>query len=134
MARTEHLPIYKSAYGLCLYIERIVGCFSVSNKYFIGIDLEDTARKVLKLVVRANSLRDKEKTLQQLGEEIDEIQILLSLCDDLSVFPDLKSLEQATSLVTEIAKQNDSWLKSQGLGHRQDRKAVRKVLAGSTVR
>jgi len=28
MARTEHLPIYKAAYDLCLYFEQIVRNFS----------------------------------------------------------------------------------------------------------
>ena len=54
MAQTEHLPICKSAYDLCLYFEKIVINFSRYHKYSIGSDLRDVAREVLKLVVRAN--------------------------------------------------------------------------------
>jgi len=52
MARTEHLPIYKQAYDLCLYLEQVVHGFSRYHKYSIGSDLRDTSRGVLKLVVR----------------------------------------------------------------------------------
>ena len=54
MAYTEHLPIYKGAYDLCLWLEQVVGGFSRYHKYSLGSDLRDGARRVLKLVVRAN--------------------------------------------------------------------------------
>ena len=57
MARTEHLPIYKQAYDLCLYIEQVVRGFARYDKYTIGTDLRDTARRMLKLLVRANARR-----------------------------------------------------------------------------
>ena len=38
MAQTEHLPIYKAAYDLCLYFEKVVQGFSRSHKYTIGAD------------------------------------------------------------------------------------------------
>ena len=59
MAQTEHLPIYKSTYDLCLYLEGVVHNFSRYHKYTLGADLRDGARRVLKLVVRANARRDK---------------------------------------------------------------------------
>lgn len=33
MARSEHLPIYKAAYDLCLYFEQVVHGFSRYHKY-----------------------------------------------------------------------------------------------------
>ena len=54
MAQTEHLPIYKAAYDCCLYFEQLVRNFSRYHKYSIGQDLCDGARRVLKLIVRAN--------------------------------------------------------------------------------
>jgi hypothetical protein len=58
MARSEHLPIYKASYDLCLYFEQVVRGFSRYHKYSLGGDLRDGARCVLKLVVRANARRD----------------------------------------------------------------------------
>ncbi|MBI1816546.1 MAG: four helix bundle protein [Deltaproteobacteria bacterium] len=59
MARSDHLPIYKRAYDLCLYIEQVVHSFSRYHKYTIGSDLRDTARRILTRIVRANARRDK---------------------------------------------------------------------------
>lgn len=113
MAQTEHLPIYKSAYDMCLYIEKIVLNFSRYHKYSIGADLRDGAREVLKLVVRANSRRDKIQTLLLLREELEELKVLIRLCHDVKTFNNLNSFQHSTGLVTEIAKQNEGWLKSQ---------------------
>lgn len=133
MAQAEHLPIYKSAYDLCLYFEQVVRNFSRYHKYSIGADLRDSARKVLKLVVRANSRRDKEQTLLELREELEELKVLLRLCHDAKAFPNFNSFEHAIGLVTEIAKQNEGWLKSQGQSRGQDRRAMPRGLAGSSV-
>ncbi len=50
MAQTEHLPIYKAAYDLCLYLEQVVHGFSRYHKYSLGADLRDGARRTLKLL------------------------------------------------------------------------------------
>jgi len=36
MARSEHLPIYKAAYDLCLYLQQVVRGFSRYHKYGLG--------------------------------------------------------------------------------------------------
>ena len=43
MARTDHLPIYKASYDLCLYFEQVVRNFSRYHKYSLGADLGDGA-------------------------------------------------------------------------------------------
>jgi len=50
MANTEHLPIYKSSYDLCLYLEQAVHSFSRYHKYSMRADLRDGARRLLKLI------------------------------------------------------------------------------------
>ena len=77
MAYTEHLPIYKSAYDLCLWLEQVVRGFSRYHKYSLGSDLRDGARRVLKLVVRANARREKVPVLLELREELEELKVLL---------------------------------------------------------
>ena len=44
MAQYEHLPIYKNAFDLLLYFEKIVANFSRYNKYTHGNALRNTAR------------------------------------------------------------------------------------------
>ena len=41
MARTEHLPICKASYDLCLCLEQVVHGFSRYHKYTLGTDLRD---------------------------------------------------------------------------------------------
>lgn len=50
MAQYEHLPIYKKAYDLTLYFEKIVRNFSRYDKYTIGADLRQLSREVLRLI------------------------------------------------------------------------------------
>ncbi len=79
MAQTEHLPIYKRTYDLCLYLEQVVHNFSRYHKYALGADLRDGARRALKLVVRANARHDKVPVLLQLREELEELKVLMRL-------------------------------------------------------
>ena len=39
MAQSEHLPIYKRGYELCLYLEQVVRGFSRSNAYTSAISV-----------------------------------------------------------------------------------------------
>src|SRR5262249_47653603 len=121
MAQTEPLPIYKSTYDLCLYLEQVVHNFSRYHKYALGADLRDGARRALTLVVRANGRRDKTPVLLQLREELEELKVLVRLGQDVKAFPTFKSFEHTITLVVEIAKQNEGWLKSQRQGHGQNR-------------
>ena len=45
MAQSEHLPIYKAAYDLCLYVEQVVHGFSRYHKYSLGTDLRAGSRR-----------------------------------------------------------------------------------------
>ena len=104
--------------------------FSRYQKYSIGQDLRDGARRALRLVVRANSRRDRVPVLLELREELEELKVLLRLCHDVKGFSNFKSFEYAITQVTEIAKQNEGWLKSQSRGGGQNRRAMPSRLAG----
>ena len=67
MARYEHLPIYKKAMELAIYLQHSVRNFSRYNKYSIGTDLRSLSRKIMLLIIRANSARDKERHLVELS-------------------------------------------------------------------
>ena len=129
MARSEHLPIYKASYDLCLYVEQVVRNFSRYHKYTIGAHLREGALRILRLVVRANARRDKAPILLRLREETEELKVLLRLCHDVKAFPNFNSFEHAIGLVTDIAKQNEGWLKSQQQGHGQNRRVMLTQLA-----
>lgn len=107
--------------------------FSRYQKYSIGQDLRDGARRALRLVVRANSRRDRVPVLLELREELEELKVLLRLGHDVKGFSNFNSFEYAITRVTEIAKQNDGWLKSQSRGGGQNRLAMPSRLAGPSV-
>lgn len=58
MARYEHLPIYKKAMELSVYLEGVVANFSRYHKYAIGAELRGQARAILRLIIEANSAGD----------------------------------------------------------------------------
>ena len=66
MAKYEHLPIYHEAFKFLIYCETIVKNFSRYHKYTHGSDLRDTARRVLKLIIRANNSLEKSPVLEEL--------------------------------------------------------------------
>ena len=132
MAQSEHLPIYKAAYDLCLYFEQVVRNFSRYHKYSLGQELRDGARRVLKLVVRANARQDKATVLLRIREEVEELKVLLRLCHDAKAFASFGSFEHAVARVTDIARQNEGWLKSQQ-GRGQNRRAMPDGLAGPSA-
>jgi hypothetical protein len=132
-ARSEHLPIYKASYDLCLYLDQIVRNFSRYHKYAIGTHLREGALRVLRLVVRANSRVDKLPVLLRLREELEELKVLLRLCHDAKAFANFNSFERSIVLVTEIAKQNEGWLKSQREGRGRNRPAMPAGLAGPSA-
>jgi hypothetical protein len=134
VAQSEHLPIYKAAYDLCLYFEQVVRHFSRYHKYSLGADLRDASRRVLRLVVRANAQRDKRAVLLEIREELEELKVLLRLGHDAKAFPSFNSFEHAITLVTGIAKQNEGWLKSQqSQGRGQNRRVMLSELAESSA-
>ena len=124
MAQSDHLPIYKRGYELCLYMEQVVRGFSRSNKYGLGDELRAGARRALSLVVRANSRREREPVLLALREELEALKVGLRLAHDLKAFANFKSFEHAISLVVDMAKQNEGWLKSQQFGPGPNRRAM----------
>jgi hypothetical protein len=124
MAQAEHLPIYKRSYDLCLHLEQVVRGFSRYHKYTLGADLRDGARRVLKLIVRANARRDKVPLLLDVREEVEQLKVVLRLSQDVKAFASFGAFEQAIGQVVEIAKQNEGWLRSQRQGHGQSRRAM----------
>lgn len=46
MARYEHLPIYKTAMDLPVYVEQVVRNFSRYHKYMLGSDLRQQSREL----------------------------------------------------------------------------------------
>ena len=143
MAQTEHLPtlryplsrysgqVYKAAsprYGLWPTRGNRPPCTLSSEPERayrrVGQDLRDGARRVLKLVVRANARYDKAPVLRAIREEVEEPLDtafgLLGAVGDRGLrvaWSAYRGVEHGIRLVADIARQNEGWLKSQRQGH-----------------
>ena len=62
--------------------------------------------------------------LLELREEVEQLKVILRLCQDVEAFANFKAFENAIGKAVEIAKQNEGWLKQQRQGHGQNRRAM----------
>ena len=79
MARYEHLPIYKKAMEVAVYMEKVVAGFSRYHKYTLGTDLRNKSREIVSLIVKANSLQNKLAIIHDLRGQLEVIMILKRL-------------------------------------------------------
>jgi hypothetical protein len=98
MAYTEHLPIYKAAYDLCLWLEQVVRGFPRHHKYAIGSGLREGSRRILRLVVCSNARSDKTPVLLELREEIEELKAMLRLRHNSKGFAGIAALRKRINL------------------------------------
>lgn|SRR5574341_557498 len=82
MSQYEHLPIYRKAMDLAVYIENVVRGFSKYHKYTLGTDLRNLSRAVVRLIIRANSERDRLATLSTLRDTIEELKVCMRICKE----------------------------------------------------
>jgi len=116
MALHENLPIYKKALDLVIYFEKIVRNFSRYHKYTVGTELRDLSREILKLIIKANSVKNKREILLKVREKVEELKILIKICKEIAAFRSFKYFEYSMRSAVNIAKQNEGWLKSQNQG------------------
>jgi hypothetical protein len=113
MARYEHLPIYKTAMDLTIYLEQVVRNFSRYHKYTLGSDLRQQSRELVTVIIRANSRREKLPVLAELRERLEGLQVLLRIGQEVQAFQKFSAYGRATELVVALSRQNEGWIKSQ---------------------
>ena len=116
MARYEHLPIYKAAMDLAICLDSVVGQFSRYHKYTTGQDLRNLSREILKLVIRANSARDKAELLPELVTQCETLKTLLFFAKEIKAIQSFKAFQQASSMEVVLCRQSEGLLKSSRKG------------------
>jgi len=112
MAYYEHLPIYKKAMETALYFENTVRNFSRYNKYTLGTEMRTKSRDIVKLVIKANSSRNKLPLLYELREHIEELKILIRISKESKAFHNFNSFKHAIECTVSVSKQNEGWIRS----------------------
>ena len=113
MARYEHLPIYKKALDVAVHFEKTVAGFSRYHKYTLGADLRNKSREVIRIILRANSSRERLPDLLELRAVLEELLLLVRLAKEVKAFANFKDFQQASMLATDISRQSEGWLRSQ---------------------
>ena len=116
MARYEHLPMYKKAMDLTIYLEQVVRNFSRYHKYTLGSELRQKSREIVGLIIRANSAADKLPALLQLRDSLEGLQVLNRIGKEVKAFSRLDAYLFAATLVVDLSRQNEGWIKSQRRG------------------
>ncbi len=112
MARYEHLPIYKKAMELGLYLQETVRNFSRYNKYTIGSDLRNLSLDIIKRVIRANSSRNKTELLEELVAQCETLKIMIVFAKEAKAFNNFKNFQHAAGLAANLCRQSEGWLQS----------------------
>ncbi|KPA09676.1 hypothetical protein MHK_010124 [Candidatus Magnetomorum sp. HK-1] len=112
MAKYEHLPIYKKAMELSIYTHNMVQKFSRYNKYAIGADIRQETYEIIKLIVRANTEKQKIPILKELVLHCEMFKNMLILAKEVKAFQNFSSFQQAASMASVLCKQSQGWLNS----------------------
>ena len=112
MARYEHLPIYKKAMDLAVYIENAVKGFSRYHKYSIGADLRNLTRRVVTLIISANSKEDRLAELLTLRDTIEELKVVIRICKEIKAFRSFTSYQNAAESAVDLSRQSEGWIRS----------------------
>lgn len=114
MARYNHLPIYRQAQELMVYVETVVRGFSRYHKYTIGTRLRESTWQVLTLIVKANNtpVAERRPLLVQLRDAVAEVDIALTTAKELKAFTKHQAYVNAARMAIDIGRQSEGWLKS----------------------
>jgi len=112
MAQYEHLPIYKKAFDVTVFIENSVRHFSRYHKYTLGTDLRNLSREVVRLIVTANSEREKIATLTRLRDTLEELKLTVRICKEVKAYKNFNTFKHLVEEIVLLSRQCEGWLRS----------------------
>ena len=114
MAQYSHLPIYNKAYGILREFYVRVPKFGKQYKYFLGNDLIKYAVEIIKIIIKANSERDKKRRtelIEYLCLTTEMLITQLRIANELRQLGGQKSYLYLSELVVDLSKQAEGWKK-----------------------
>jgi len=109
----EKLPIYKKSLELNVYFEKVVKNFDRHHKHVIGADLRNLSRRVVVLVSKANIRATRVQYLAEAIERLEELKIVIRVCQELRIFKSARSFEFSSKSVIDLLKQCEGWKNGQ---------------------
>jgi len=117
------IPFFSGVYDLTVHLEKIVRNFGRYHKYTLGTDLRNKSRGILEKINEANNARDDRAAhLLELRQELESFKVLARLCHESGAFASTRSYLHVAERITNLARQNEGWLKkTQGQGHQRQK-------------
>jgi len=113
---------------LGLALQGVVAKFSRYNKYSIGHDLRQIARRIIQLVVRANSTENgRTEVLRELVENCEMLKTMLIFAKECKAFDNFSVFARLSAMAVRLNKQSEGWVQSskKGLNHQPPFRADR---------
>ena len=101
---------------MTIYIENMGRGFSKYHKYTLGTDLRNISREVVRLIIKANSDREKHVTLCVLRDTIEELKVTIRICKEVKAFKNFSAFKHAVEEAINLSKQSEGWIKSSTRG------------------
>lgn len=121
----SRLGIYRAMYRLALHIEECAKKFKRADKYTIGAELRHAARLLVCKIRKINRIKDEEKIayLDKLKDELDDLDVTLSMCGELSVFSSYGEWFSAVEMLSDVSEQLKKLTKY--FNERQNQRGIR---------
>jgi hypothetical protein len=82
------------------------------HKYTLGTEMRNQSRAVVGLIIRANSERDRQSTLEALRDEIEQLKVTIRIANVVKAFRNFNSFTVAVEAAISLSRQSEGWLKS----------------------
>ena len=112
MAQYEHLPIYREAMRLAVHLETTVRGFARYHKYTLGSELRNGSRRIVELIIKANSSDQREVLLLELRDLVEQVKVTARICQEVKGFKSFNGFTTTVEGLVLIARQNEGWLKN----------------------
>lgn len=114
MAQYSHLPIYNKAFALLREFYLRVPKFGKQYKYFLGGKLIENNIDIIKLIIKANSEKDKEKRTVMIENVCLTTEMLIThlrIANELKQLGEQKSYLYLCEMAVDLSKQAEGWKK-----------------------
>ena len=106
----KDLVVYQKMYDLIKYSFPVLNRFPKSQKYVLAQQIENSFLGMLNLVITANKLKNKKRTLFLLDVELEKSRILVRLAMELK-FMSIKRYGIFCEKLAEIGRLISGWAK-----------------------
>lgn len=114
MAQYSHLPIYNKAFAILRELYIRVPKFGKQYKYFLGGELLKNCAEITRIIIKANSERDKERRSQLIEYLCLTIEMMITnlrIANELRQLGGQKSYLFLCEMMVDLSKQAEGWKK-----------------------